>query len=229
LLKEIEHTAVHNKDDLVVGVDVGGRAKGFHAVALKGGHIAGKKRTCAAMEIRDWCLELGASAVGVDAPCRASLNGLGRGAEKALAAERIFSFSTPTRENASKKPFYGWMICGWELFQLLESSYPLISGSSLVSSRASFETFPHAVACALAGSVVSAKNKRTVRREILRRFGIEEALVSNIDEVDAALCAIAAVHLRNGTHRVYGGPLDGFIVVPSAPLSRVNWRCGPVT
>jgi predicted nuclease with RNAse H fold len=204
-------------DKIVVGVDVGGSAKGFHAVALRNEAIYEKVHTRSAIEVRDWCLSLGAIAVGVDAPCRASVTGRGRSAERSLAAKRIFSFSTPTREAAGAKAFYEWMIRGWELFEVLERSFPLFAGV-LINEPLCFETFPHAVACAIAGDVVSAKKKNIVRRTLLRGTGIDDGKLSNIDEVDAALCALAASHLISGKFKTYGSSVDGLIVVPAHHL-----------
>ena len=44
----------------------------------------------------------------------------------------------------------------------------------------------------------------------LRIFGI----LTNIDMVDAALCALTAQHLLNRTFKTYGDAAEGFIVVP---------------
>lgn len=199
--------------ELVVGVDVGGLAKGFHAVALRNQRVTDKVHVEAAREIRDWCSSIGATTVGIDAPCRPSLEGYGRAAERALAGERIFSFLTPTHDVAVTKAFYAWMLHGWELYGLLEPNYPLFTGGPIIG-RTCFETFPHAVACALAGEVVSAKKKRVVRRALLRGAGVDDSALSNIDEVDATLCALAANSLKRNAFRSYGDPLDGLIVVP---------------
>ena len=54
---------------IVAGIDVGGTAKGFHAVALRGGAYLGKSNSCDPMKLTDWCREIGACFVGMDAPC----------------------------------------------------------------------------------------------------------------------------------------------------------------
>src|SRR5206468_9732635 len=77
-----------------------------------------------------------------------------------------------------------------------------------------FETFPHAVACALAGKIVSATQKRIIRRELLREAGIDTRRLTNIDTIDAALCALAANHFLAGNVKTYGDASEGFIVVP---------------
>lgn len=45
----------HEPGSIVVGVDVGGRKKGFHAVALEDGHYREKLSTLIATEIAEWC------------------------------------------------------------------------------------------------------------------------------------------------------------------------------
>ena len=77
-----------------------------------------------------------------------------------------------------------------------------------------FETFPQAVACALAGKVVSAKQKSTVRRALLREAGFDTTPFTNIDTIDAALCALTAQFLLKNTFKSYGEAVEGFIVAP---------------
>jgi hypothetical protein len=43
----------------VVGVDVGGMKKGFHAVALRDNQIVAKLTTCSALEVAAWCRQQG--------------------------------------------------------------------------------------------------------------------------------------------------------------------------
>ena len=86
--------------------------------------------------------------------------------------EKIWCFSTPTREKAEKhrKDNFRWMLNGAELYADLESTHALFDGNSQQSSlRVCFETFPQAIACALAGKIVSAKQKRRIRRDLLNR------------------------------------------------------------
>jgi hypothetical protein len=54
---------------VVAGVNVGGRKKGFHAVALRDGQYVGKLSASDALAIVEWCVALQAWAVGVNAPC----------------------------------------------------------------------------------------------------------------------------------------------------------------
>lgn len=199
----------------VVGIDVGGPKKGFHAVALHAGQYLDKRTFSDAATAAAWCRKIGAQAVGVDAPCRWSLNGRSRPAERALAGEKIHSFATPSRVAAENRDFYRWMFNGAELYRLLETHYRLFDGHSVGITPVVFETFPQAVACALAGEVVSAKKKATVRRALLTKAGVAITPLTNIDTVDAALCALTAHYLLAAQYKTYGDAIEGFIVVPS--------------
>jgi len=172
-----------NTCPVVVGIDVGGPRKGFHAVALRGGVYLEKFAALDAQSILLWCHQLNAKVVGIDAPCRWSTTGKSRRAERELAAEGISCFSTPTRQSAENRDFYRWMLTGAELFRLLESNYQLFDGGNAAPGRMCFETFPQAVACALSGKIVSAKQKRVVRRELLREAQIDTTALTNIDMV----------------------------------------------
>jgi len=197
---------------VVLGIDVGGPAKGFHAVALQDGAYLAKFSASDAASIAQWCHEVDARVIGIDAPCRWSMTGRARPAERELAAQGIRCFATPKREMAENGQFYRWMVNGAALYRLIERHYPLFDGRN--ADRACFETFPQAVACALAGKLVSARQKRVVRRELLREAGIDTAAFTNIDTIDAALCAIAANCFLAGRIKTYGDAAEGFIVVP---------------
>jgi predicted nuclease with RNAse H fold len=199
---------------VVAGVDVGGPAKGFHAVALRGAEIVGKIHSLQAREVAAWCVGHAATVVAVDAPCRWRGEGRpARLAERSLARDGISCFSTPTEAAANGHAFYTWMFAGMKMFRSLAPSHPLWIGES-GSTKLTIETFPQAVACALAGKVVSAKEKNSVRRALLVRRGIDVARLSNIDEVDAALCAVAAQAFTAGAYQTYGDAEGGFIITP---------------
>lgn len=199
---------------IVVGVDVGGSKKGFHAVALQDGHYREKFSTLTPAEIAAWCRRLKASVVGIDAPCRWSLTGRARPCERALAAEGLSTFATPSQAKGKTDPFYRWMVNGAELYRCLAPDYPLYNGQRSVSGQVSVETFPHAVACALAGKQLSARQKRADRARLLREAGVATDALTNMDWIDAALCALAAQYLKAGTFKAYGDAAEGIIVVP---------------
>ena len=200
--------------DVFVGVDVGGARKGFHAVAMHGREITAHMHTLIGEEVADWCSEHEAIGIGIDAPCRWSQTGHARAAERELARLGIFAFATPSRALAESKTFHSWMLNGAQLYQLVERSYPLFDGHE-PRTRFCVETFPQAVACALAGRVLSAKKKSTNRPAVLRDEGVDTTSLTNVDFIDAALCALAAQYVARGTYKAFGDEQDGFIVVPS--------------
>jgi predicted RNase H-like nuclease len=107
------------------------------------------------------------------------------------------------------------MLNGADLFQLLQSDFQLFDGSRWKSDEmVCFETFPHAVACAPANMVVSAKEKRRARRAQLAVLGVDLSRLTNIDVVDATLCAVTAQYLARGNFQTYGDAATGFIVTP---------------
>lgn len=209
-----------DKTSITIGIDVGGPKKGFHAVALRDGCYWDKFAAPDATSVVAWCQRSGARAVGIDAPCCWSSTGRARSAERTLANEGIYAFATPSQVVAENRAFYRWMLNGAELFNLIELHYQLFDGSKTVTGPVCFETFPHAVACALAGEVVSAKQKSFVRRELLNKAGINTKVLSNIDTVDAALCALTAHYYLAGNFKAYGDAKDGFIVVPRYLMGR---------
>ena len=210
---------------IAVGIDVGGRRKGFHAVSLCGGQYHNRFQSIDAAEIITWCChQEQAQVIAVDAPCRWSTDGRARPAERELMREGIWCFSSPTRQMAMNHPrnHYGWMLNGEALFQELEKTHPLCRAVPRANGQPQcFETFPHAIACALSAGIVSAKNKRTVRRALLEKAGIVSPSLSNIDFIDAALCALTAHSAASGKPcKSYGEPTTGLIIVPDHPSTR---------
>ncbi len=215
--RPLPKTLIAGSDLIVAGVDVGGPCKGFHAVALKNGAFHGHTDSDSPAKIAAWCKSKNATVVAVDAPCKWSATGRARTAERALMRKGIWCFSTPDRDSAAGHPknHYGWMLNGEALFKALASHYPLFDGqASTAGARVCFETFPQAIACALAGKVVSAKQKRAIRAQALldRHISIEK--LRNIDLIDAALCAVAAHEFASGSMDLYGDRLEGYIVTP---------------
>lgn len=208
---------------VVAGIDVGGQRKGFHAVALKNGRYFKRCASRSAEDIATWCRRIGASVVSVDAPCRWSATGRAREAERVLMNAGIWCFSTPRRQSALSHPrkHYGWMLEGEKLYQALERDYYLFRGRSTARRRPIvFETFPHAVACALLGRVVSARTKRRDRTHLLSRHAVATESLSNIDYIDAAICALASQFFEGGRYLCHGDSFEGHIVVPD----RRGWR-----
>ena len=99
------------------------------------------------------------------------------------------------------------------MYKLLSTSHNLFNGYGH-SGNIVIETFPHAVTCALAGSVIPASPKGLVRRRSLRDLSFDVGMLATIDFVDAALCAMTAQQFRMGMTIAFGDEQEGFIVVP---------------
>jgi len=203
----------------VAGIDAGGSRKGFHAVALKDGRYLGRLQTRRAPELVRWCREeIGARVVAVDAPCRWSKDAAGRAAERELLALGIRCFLTPTRDEALGHPggYYDWMCRGAALFKALEKYYPLAKGVPRTAGRRCFETFPHAITWNLRGGNAQAVRKRSQRLALLRAHGCRTGALTNMDWIDAAICALAAdMFLAGRSMSCHGNPRTGCIIVPS--------------
>lgn len=206
----------------VVGIDVGGSRKGFHGVALAGGKFIEARGFRLPSDVLAWCRSLSAQILAVDAPCAWSARGTSRLAERDLAIgdQVIQCFKTPTRSRARAQStgFYDWVFNGEELYQALNADYPLFDGIHCDGPLV-FETFPHAVVCALAGKVIPAKPKAKVRRQALRDQGYEVKGLSNIDFVDAALCALTAEAFLRGHWQSFGDRPEGYMVIPSSAFT----------
>jgi predicted nuclease with RNAse H fold len=201
----------------VAGIDIGGDKKGNHLVILRGTKIACSIRRKTPEFMLQACVEFDVAAVGIDAPCQWRVGETGRLAERALAQQRISLFATPTREQAlaSQSGFYGWMFNGERIYQTFAPRFPLYASLAGHAGPVCFETFPHAITCALLKhEAASAKHKHSQRRRVLEEAGIDAASLRSIDEVDAALCALSANFLLQGKVVAHGDALGGFIVVP---------------
>jgi predicted nuclease with RNAse H fold len=208
--------------ELVVGVDVGGPRKGFHLVALRGRTVEVVERIPDARTVAARCRALGARVIAIDAPSRWSMDGRPRTCERELAAAGIRCFPTPTEAAARHHHtgFFDWMLNGIDLYDRLADSHPrLQSPRPTANAGVVFETFPHAIVCELSGRVIHGRDKRSTRLEILRASGVASSSLASIDEIDAALCALAARAFRDSRARFFGSSNDGFIVVPSRPCS----------
>jgi predicted nuclease with RNAse H fold len=205
----------------VVGIDVGGSRKGFHAVALEDGIFLARRQTSCVEQLAGWCREeIGARLVGIDAPCRWSTNGRVRPAERELLAHGIRCFLTPTRRVAALHPrnYYEWMLRGAGLFRALEKTHPLCRAAPTGKAPCCFETFPHAITWHLRGGNARATEKKAQRLALLRQHGGYAPCLVNIDWVDAALCAVVAAMAAAGRPlKIYGEEHTGYILVPASP------------
>ncbi len=190
-------TETSNPKIMVVGIDVGGAKKGFHAVALISGAYFDRYETSDLKELSDWCRN--ARVIAIDAPCSWSRDGRSRPAEHELMGNGIWCFSTPTRDMAvrHRTNHFGWMRNGEKLFGALKDSFPICRDLPSAGQKCCFETYPHAITWHLRGGNADASQKREQRRVLLEEAGINCSRLTNIDLVDAALCAhVAYLALR---------------------------------
>lgn len=207
-----------------VGIDVGGARKGFHAVALVGGTYLDRLQTHSVRDLVRWVRnDIGAQVVAIDAPCRWRAGKTCRAAERGLMEQGIRCFLTPTRRVAMKNVtgYYEWMLRGMDLFRALEKTHPLCNAETSIGRKCSFETFPHAITWHLRAGNADASRKRPQRLALLRAHGVRVGDLTNMDWIDAALCALAADTFAAG-HRMhfYGDRRTGRIVVPVRRVGR---------
>ncbi len=140
-----------------------------------------------------------------------------------VAKDRIDVATDPPHRVLSvehRTNYFGWMLRGEELFRALEDEFPLCRKLRATNRKCCFETFPHAITWHLRGGIADASQKRNQRRELLAQSGIDLAELTNIDLVDAALCALTAYHAASGQECAsFGEPNTGLIIVPAHPNS----------
>lgn len=109
------------------------------------------------------------------------------------------------------------MLNGSDLYAELAVTHPLLHEyPPKPKTPFSFETFPHAIACSWSDDVVSAKGKREDRGRILRGAGVDISGLTNIDWIDAGLCAwVAHLMATRQPCKPYGNAESGFIIVPA--------------
>ena len=198
-----------------IGIDVGGVKKGFHAVAHRGGQYFGQLHSTSPHEIASWALALSPSVVAIDAPCMFSAQGRSRKAERDLVESGMRCFYTPTRELAKSSRFYDWVFNGERLYQKL--GLPIFMGVK-TKLPCLIETFPHAIQLALwANNTQAIPNSKLLARKTTLKLkaNYETSPLSNIDFIDAALCAVSADYFARHQFNAYGCSTEGFIVLPN--------------
>ena len=202
---------------ITIGIDVGGIKKGFHAVANRDGLYLAQFHSIHPDEVASWVLSHNPSAIAIDAPSMFSLNSGSRKAERELVSNGMRCFYTPTRALAAKSRFYDWVFNGELLYQKL--GLPIFMGEQSQETCA-IETFPHAVQMSLwAEDPNPIGNKRSVRESTLAlKANYDTSQLSNIDFIDAALCAVSADYFAHHQFTAYGCKTEGYIVLPKIKL-----------
>jgi predicted nuclease with RNAse H fold len=204
-----------------VGVDVSLR-RGLDFVVLDGRRIAERplaRRTPADLEAL--LRRIRPAAVAIDSPPAWGVQGTSRRAERELIALGLPCFRTPSDPAWRDHPFYAWMFAGHAAFAAAATAgYPCFTGEGDGRGRA-LEVFPHGAAVALAGhrpppgTGRSAPAKRGWRTAVLAAEGVDVAPLGTLDAVDAALAALVAVVVAEGSPWFsLGEPDEGCVVLP---------------
>jgi hypothetical protein len=129
-----------------VGIDVGGRRKGFHGCAVRGREIvAGPTRLDDVATAVEWVVGLEPTTVAVDSPCEGAPAGTkSRPDEHDFFDAKICHIRwTPAVESFDLNPsYYEWIVHGFELYDALAERLP---SADLI------ETFPTAAWTSWAG------------------------------------------------------------------------------
>lgn len=204
------------QNDFVIGIDVGGVKKGFHAVAHRNGVFYDKLQSQCPKELAAWSLSHSPAVVAIDSPSAFSIANRSRKAERDLVKADLHCFYTPTKALAKQSHFYDWVFNGELIYRHLNLPVYLGEHSPM---PCCIETFPHAVHNTLwrrEGAKAPVGSKTVSRRQTLTsKANYDVSSLTSLDFVDAALCALAADYFRLGHFQAYGCKNEGFIVLPS--------------
>jgi predicted nuclease with RNAse H fold len=200
----------------VVGIDVGGRRKGFHGCAIEGrALVAGPTRLPTVAEAVRWVADLAPTTIALDSPCEGAPPGSGEASrpdERALNAEVCGIRWTPEREQI-RGAYYAWILHGFELYEALAEDVP---GAETI------EVFPTAAWTRWIGP-------RDRSRAAWTALGMEKVGASaldltdlpaklgkprlNQDDRDAVAAALVARQHEEGLTQAFGK-----LIVPAGPL-----------
>lgn len=189
----------------VVGIDVGGIRKGYHAVHLSSGNLEATFQHTNPTTICTWVQTLNPVAVAIDAPCGWSQDGGSREAERILEYQqtRIPCFCTPTRDRAKQSSFYDWVFNGEKLYNAFRET-----------EMEPIETYPHGIAQIIL-DFNGEGSKQEQRLHALKAVGIPTHTLPSPDLIDAALCALTADATRTYSTISFGNPTEGHLVLPT--------------
>ena len=197
----------------VIGIDVGGIKKGFHAAHLKGGIINSIFHHKDPLMVGTWALSKKPSIVAIDSPCGWSNNRRSREAERTLKLndKHIPCFCTPTRAIAKKSSFYDWVFNGEKLYKVLKKM-----------KIETYETYPHGITEIIL-NFKGDNSKIERRKKAMKKLGLTLIEDENIDFIDAALCSLTA-HAKLTDDVIYfGNNKEGYILLPKQEY--FNKRC----
>ena len=201
---------------IALGIDVAEARKGLDLVVLGAGrNVIACRAHCTVADVVDTVADLRPDVVCIDSPPAWALDGRSRLAERELRRLGITAFATPLDPGPHR--FYGWMRCGFAIFDAIAETHPRYREGPVSGTAA--EVFPEATAALLAGRLRSADEpKSTFRRAVLADQGIDATPLRSIDSVDAALAALTGVIALDHGFSTVGDPAEGVIVLPVASL-----------
>jgi ribosomal protein S18 acetylase RimI-like enzyme/predicted nuclease with RNAse H fold len=223
------------RDVLAVGIDVGGRRKGFHGAAVRGSEVvAGPERLADVASAVAWVVDLAPAMVALDSPRTCAPPGAtSRTDERELARAVCGIRWTPERSRLADNPYCEWVEHGLELYEALEAAG--IAAERLV------ETFPTA-----AWTIWAGPRGKVPRSEwsdaALADFdlgGLPYRRLSQDDRDAVAAALVARLHVEGAT-TAYGEIVtpaalpDGRPAAPprkarTSPAPPAAARCRPAT
>jgi predicted nuclease with RNAse H fold len=195
-----------------IGIDVGGRRKGFHACALRGDVIvAGPDRLADVAAAVEWIADLAPTTVAIDSPRECAPPGtLSRPDERQFAAAGICHIRwTPERSRLAGNPYYEWTEHGLELYSALAAAG--LPPDWLI------EVFPTAAWTIWAGSRHK-RSRAAWSTAALADLGLSGAPSRHSqDDRDAIAAALVARLHDEGRTRAYGAIMTPADAPPAAP------------
>lgn len=220
---------------IAVGIDVGGRRKGFHGCAVRESEvIAGPQRLADVATAVAWVIDLAPAVVALDSPRACAPAGASSRADERELARAVCGIRwTPERSRLAGNPYYEWVEHGLELYAALESAG--VAPDNLV------ETFPTAAWTIWAGprGKVSRAKWSAAALADLGLVGLPDRRL-NQDDRDAVAAAAVARLDAEGATTAYGEIVtpaahpDGRPVAPprrvrTSPAPPAAARCRPAT
>jgi predicted nuclease with RNAse H fold len=218
-----------------VGIDVGGRRKGFHGCAVHGSEVvAGPERLLDVASAVAWVVDLAPAVIALDSPRSCAPAGASsRDDERELARAVCGIRWTPEPSRLAGNPYYEWVEHGLELYAALEAAG--IPSDHLV------ETFPTAAWTIWAGprgKVIRAKWSAAALAD-LSLAGLPARRLSQDDRDAVAAALVARLH-GEGATTAYGEIVtpaarpDGRPAAPprrarTSPAPPAAARCRPAT
>jgi ribosomal protein S18 acetylase RimI-like enzyme/predicted nuclease with RNAse H fold len=122
--RELARAAADAPATTAVGIDVGGRRKGFHACAMRGDEVVAGPDNLADVDATvAWVTALDPSTVALDSPKTCAPAGeSSRADERALARAVCGIRWTPERSKLAGNPYYEWVEHGLELYASLAAA-----------------------------------------------------------------------------------------------------------